>query len=131
MRHIVLVGLGIVSAVALGCTTSSGTGAGGGNSGSGGSTASGNPTTTTGPGSGTQCAIVRGGVTLSAGTATDPSIAWNGKAFGVAYQDVSSDMGDILFTLVDKDGNATGSTVIEQDANASILPSVVAQPGGG
>jgi hypothetical protein len=95
------------------------TGAGGGpSSGAGANTSVGSHT-------GTQCAVT-GDVQLSNGAATVPSIVRNGSGFAVAYADLASDDGDIMFAVLDERGSKTAETVVTNSREVSSLPSVVA-----
>jgi hypothetical protein len=111
----------------MGCKSgdSSGSGGGGGSNGNGGGAPS------TGSSSGESCNITKGGFQLSSAKASQPAVAWNGKVFGVAYQDLSNDDGDIAFALVDSSGNKKASATIANDSATSSLPTIVATSGGG
>ncbi len=128
MRKALSIGSALFSgALLLGCNSNSSSGNGGGNgSGNGG----GSNNASVGSGTGSSCATTHRDITVSSGNASEPAIAWNGSVFGIAFQDLTSDSGNIAFALVDADGNVKSTNAITTDANTSTLPSVVVTSSG-
>jgi hypothetical protein len=74
---------------------------------------------------------VESDVALSPGEATSPAIAFGGDHFAVAWTDRSHDEGDIVLTVVDRDGHAVHEEPVARGAGTSLSPAVAALPGGG
>jgi hypothetical protein len=106
--------------------------------GNGGGSSSGGPpagSSTGGPGASpgkapTACSVGND-LAISSGEATAPAIAFGGDHFAVAWTDRSHDQGDVILTVLDREGGAAHEEPIARGAGTSVTPSVAALPGGG
>ena len=77
----------------------------------------------------TSCSI-KADVALGKGEGTSPAIAFEGDQFAVAWTDLTRGAGDIVLSLIDRDGGASTEHRIAGGAAAQFTPAVASMPGG-